>query len=149
VANGLLTQAGRVLPEWLDVNGHMNSAWYDVVFDRAESALFDAFGIDEDYTRRTGQGVFRLEKRLRYLRELLPDTPFRVQSRITMTDLRHIRHRHHLLHAETGAVMAVKEAHSLHVDLARRKAVPVAHPPVREALSRLAAEHADLPDPAP
>ena len=32
---------GEVLPEWIDYNGHMNLAYYIVLFDQATDALFD------------------------------------------------------------------------------------------------------------
>ena len=32
---------GEVLPEWIDYNGHMNLAYYTVLFDQATDLLFD------------------------------------------------------------------------------------------------------------
>src|SRR5207237_2266774 len=32
---------GEVLPEWIDYNGHMNLAYYTVLFDYATDLLFD------------------------------------------------------------------------------------------------------------
>ena len=31
---------GEVLPEWIDLNGHMNLAYYTVLFDYASDLLF-------------------------------------------------------------------------------------------------------------
>ena len=36
---------GAVLPEWIDANGHMNLAYYVVLFDYATDTLFNAIGI--------------------------------------------------------------------------------------------------------
>ena len=32
---------GEVLPQWIDANGHMNLAYYVVLFDQATDALYD------------------------------------------------------------------------------------------------------------
>jgi acyl-CoA thioester hydrolase len=36
-----LQYEGVVLPEWIDNNGHMNLAYYVVLFDQATDLLFD------------------------------------------------------------------------------------------------------------
>ena len=36
---------GEVLPEWIDYNGHMNLAYYTVLFDQATDILFDVLGL--------------------------------------------------------------------------------------------------------
>ncbi len=36
---------GEVLAEWIDANGHMNLAYYIVLFDYATDALFDTIDI--------------------------------------------------------------------------------------------------------
>ena len=43
---------GEVLPEWIDWNGHMNLAYYVVLFDRATDLLFDELGLGLDYRRK-------------------------------------------------------------------------------------------------
>src|SRR5439155_18206722 len=44
---------GEVLPEWIDYNGHMNLAYYTVLFDYATDLLFDELGLGLDYRRTT------------------------------------------------------------------------------------------------
>ena len=52
---------GEVLPEWIDANGHMNLAYYVVLFDYATDALFDAIGIGRVYKDATNHGTFVAE----------------------------------------------------------------------------------------
>jgi len=47
----------RVLPDWIDANGHMNIALYGVVFDRGNYAACDALDLGEDYVERAQHGV--------------------------------------------------------------------------------------------
>ena len=44
-----------VRPEWIDSNGHMNLAYYVVVFDLATDKLYAALDIGDAYRERTGQ----------------------------------------------------------------------------------------------
>jgi acyl-CoA thioester hydrolase len=136
---------GEVEPAWIDANDHMNVAWYDHVFDVAESALFAAFSIDDDYIRANGLTMFRLEKRIRYERELVRGDRLRVEGRIISTDERLVKHFHELLNVTKGTRAATAEYVSIHVDLGRRKAARIADPAVLTPLRMLAARHAALP----
>src|SRR5690606_23591420 len=37
-----------VEPQWIDYNGHLNMAYYNVLFDRAVDQFFEALGIGPD-----------------------------------------------------------------------------------------------------
>lgn len=132
---------GVVGDDWIDSNDHMNVAWYDRVFDAAESRLFEAFGIDEAYIARTRHGMFRVEKTIRYERELLAGDRIRVTGRIAAFDGRGVRNVHELVNVGTGARAATAAYASLHVDLARRKVAAVSDPRVLAALRALAVAH--------
>lgn len=132
---------GVVGDDWIDFNGHMNVNWYDRVFDAAESALFEAFGIDEAYVARTRHGMFRIEKAIRYERELLLGDRVRVAGRISAFDGRGVRHVHELVNVGTGVRAATATYASLHVDLSRRKVASVSDPEVLAALRALAGAH--------
>lgn len=126
---GRTTYEGLVASDWIDANGHMNVSRYDGVFDQAEAALFDGFGVNEDYIRQHRFGMFRLEKRIRYRRELLQGDALRAESLFSTADERIFRHVHRLLNVGTGVCAAICEAVSIHVDLSRRKSAPINHVP--------------------
>ena len=132
---------GVVGDDWIDFNGHMNVDWYDHVFDAAESRLFEAFGIDEAYVARTRHGMFRIEKAIRYERELLLGDRIRVMGRISAFDGRGVRHTHELVNVATGRRAATATYASLHVDLSRRKVAAVSDPEVLAVLRALAEAH--------
>ena len=44
---GVEVSSGRVLPAWIDVNNHMNVAYYVLAFDQGVDALWDRFGITD------------------------------------------------------------------------------------------------------
>lgn len=136
---------GAVQSDWIDSNGHMNVGWYDHVFDVAESRLFEAFGVDEGYIARTRHGMFRVEKRIRYEKELLLGDALRIDSRILSSSGRVLRHAHELCNLTRGGRAAIAEYVSLHVDLSLRKSVPISDAAVTEPLRRLAEAHQSLP----
>lgn len=132
---------GAVGEGWIDSNGHMNVGWYDHVFDTAESRLFDAFGVNEAYILRNRQGMFRVEKSIRYERELLLGDRIRIECRVAAFNGKALRHVHQLLNVSRGGCAACAEYVSLHVDLRSRKVAQISDPAVADALAGLARRH--------
>ena len=64
-----------VVPEWLDSNGHMNLAFYVVVFDRGTDAWMDLAGLSAAYRAEAGHTVFAVEAHTLYRQELRLGAP--------------------------------------------------------------------------
>jgi acyl-CoA thioesterase FadM len=113
----------HVRPEWLDGNGHMNLAYYVVVFDRGTDAWLDLAGLGAAY-RNTGLSVFAVETHTIYRREVGEGAALRVRSRLVSGAGKRI----HLMHEMTsgGSDVALQEVLFLHVDLATRRPVAMA-----------------------
>jgi len=131
-----------VKPEWIDINEHMNVRWYDHVFDNAEHDLMEAIGISDPYIASSGFTIYRLEKRIRYERELLLGEQLLVSSRIIFTDERILKHRHELLNLTRNIRAASADYTSIHVDLSVRKSARISDPFILEPLRRLVRAHA-------
>lgn len=138
---------GHVGPDVIDVNGHMNVLGFDKLFDAAENALFLAFGMGEPYLERTGKSMFRLEKLIRYERELFADDAIEIRSYLMATDMKRIHHVHELWSRETGQRSAIFDALSIHVDLTARRSTPITDAAARQSIAACAALHAALPRP--
>ena len=67
----------KVEPAWIDYNGHLNMAYYNVLFDRAVDEVFELLGCGADYVKK-GFSTFTAEVHVRYLRELKEGDPVRV-----------------------------------------------------------------------
>ena len=52
----LLTWQGEVLPAWVDYNGHLNDAYYLVIFSFATDRFMDRIGLDAAGRAATGCG---------------------------------------------------------------------------------------------
>src|SRR5689334_23649974 len=68
----------RVEPQWIDYNGHLNMAYYNVLFDRCADEAYALAGIGEHYMKTRKLSAFTVEVHIRYLRELHANDPVRV-----------------------------------------------------------------------
>ncbi len=137
---------GRVLPEWIDANGHMNLAYYVVLFDYATDALFEAIGIGRRYKDATNHGTFVAETHNLYERELLVGDRVRVAAQILAADNKRLHLAHEMFGLADGTRAATRELLYLHIDLSARRVVPWL-PEVRERVADAAAVHSRLPRP--
>jgi acyl-CoA thioester hydrolase len=115
---------GTVLPEWIDVNGHMNVAYYVLAFDKAVDSLWAELGITDEYIERTGGSTFAVEGHVTWQRELCEAEPYRVTSQILAYDEKRIHQFQRMYHAEKGFLAATAEWLNLHVDLKTRRVSP-------------------------
>jgi acyl-CoA thioester hydrolase len=137
---------GEVLPEWIDANGHMNLAYYVVLFDFATDALFEAIGIGLKYKDATNHGTFVAETHNLYERELLVGERVRIATQILGSDSKRLHLAHEMFTLAGGQRAATQELMYLHIDLSARRVVPWL-PEVSERVAEAAAAHARLPRP--
>src|SRR5215470_11334718 len=135
-----------VEPGWIDYNGHLNMAYYNVLFDRAVDEAFELIGCGLDYVNTRKHSCYTAEVHVRYLRELHADDPVRVTFQLLAHDSKRMHYFEQLFHATEGWVSATSENMSLHVDMAAKKTAPFL-PEVTARLARMKASHAMLPVP--
>src|SRR5271166_1111842 len=133
----------RVEPQWIDYNGHLNMAYYNVLFDRAVDEAYELIGIGLDYLKRHNHSTFTAEAHVRYLRELNEADPVRVTFQLLDYDAKRIHYFEQLLHAEEGWLSATSENMTLHVDMTAKKVAPFPDNILR-TLAALKAAHAQL-----
>ena len=136
----------RVEPQWIYYTGHLNMAYYNVLFDRAVDEAYELIGIGIDYLKARGHSTFTAEAHVRYLRELKEADPVRVTLQLLDYDTKRIHYFEQLLHASEGWVSATSENMTLHVDMAAKKVVPFPDD-VLARLQALKLAHAALPVP--
>lgn len=136
----------RLEPQWIDYNGHLNVAYYNVLFDRAVDELYELLGLGPAYLERTRHSTMVVEAHVRYLRELKIDDPVRVVVQLLGYDAKRIHIFEELRHATEDWVSATSENMTLSVDMTAKKVAPFADS-VLEVLERMQAAHASLPRP--
>src|SRR5271163_5047195 len=111
----------QVEPDWIDYNGHLNMAYYNVLFDRAVDEVYELVGCGLAYVEATRHSCFTAEVHVRYLRELHAGDPVRVTFQLLDFDAKRLHYFEQLFHAEEGWVSATSENLSLHVDMTATK----------------------------
>ncbi len=121
---GIKISAGQVLPEWIDINGHMNVAYYVLAFDLAVDALWREFGITDEHIHDNHSSTFAVESHVMYRRELKESDPYIVTAQILAYDKKRIHQFQRMYHAQEGFLAATAEWMNLHVDLKTRRVAP-------------------------
>src|SRR5947208_7560271 len=98
-----------VEPGWIDYNGHLNMAYYNVLFDRAVDEAFELLGCGLDYVKSRKHSCFTAEVHVRYLRELTADDPVRVTFQLLDYDAKPMPYFEQLLHPSPRCVSATSQ----------------------------------------
>ena len=136
----------QIEPQWIDYNGHLNMAYYNVLFDRAVDELWLEIGIGPGYLKERNNSSFTAECHVRYIREIHLGDPAQVSILVVAADEKRIHTFKELRHATEGWLSATSENMTLHMDMTARKVAPF--PPDIDANVRALAEaHAQLERP--
>jgi len=113
-----------VKPEWIDFNGHLNMAYYNVLFDTSVDELYPHIGFGEDYVKTTGCTTYVAEFHICYLRELHEGDQVRSTFHLVDHDEKRF-HSYQELHHVDGWLAATAEGLTLHVDQSGPKVAPM------------------------
>jgi acyl-CoA thioester hydrolase len=136
----------RVLPEWLDYNGHMNVAYFVLIFDHGTDEFYPLIGLGKPYRKRTGKSTFAVESHVTYQKELSVNEEVAVTTQLLGFDDKRIHYFHTMWHAEKRVQMATLEQLALHVDLTTRRVEPMPQESQR-LLEEMWRSHSALPRP--
>jgi acyl-CoA thioester hydrolase len=136
----------RIEPQWIDYNGHMNMAYYNVMFDRAIDELWLKLGIGPGYRKERNGSTFTAECHVRYLREIHLGDPVQVSILLVGADEKRLHTFEELRHATEGWLSATSENMSIHIDMDQRRTAPFP-PDIRDRIQTLANAHSIVPRP--
>ena len=136
---GLFVEEHRVLPEWIDINGHMNVAYYVLAFDICVDALWERIGITDEYVEKRQLSTFAVESHVTYQAELKLDDPFRIVTQLLAVDEKRLQQYQCMYHAEQGYLAATAEWLNVHVNLRTRRVTPFP-PEILQAFVDVASE---------
>jgi acyl-CoA thioester hydrolase len=130
----LLTAA--VDSAWIDYNGHMNDAYYALVFSRCVDKLMEAIGLDTHGRARTSRTIYTLTLTVHYHQEVTLGDTLAVTGRFLEHDKKRVRVWLEMTRAD-GVLAATSEQILLCVDQSGEK--PRAAPFLAPQLSAIAA----------
>jgi acyl-CoA thioester hydrolase len=119
-----LASVMQIEPQWIDYNGHLNMAYYNVMFDRAIDQLWLQLGIGPTYMKERHGSTFTAECHVRYLREVHLGDPVQIAVYLLGADEKRLHTFQELRHATEGWLSATSENMSLHMDMKARKVGP-------------------------
>jgi acyl-CoA thioester hydrolase len=119
-----LASVMQIEPQWIDYNGHLNMAYYNVMFDRAIDEMWLKLGIGPGYMRERQGSTFTAECHVRYLREIHLGDPVQVSILLLAADEKRLHTFEELRHATEGWLSATSENMTVHIDMTARKTAP-------------------------
>ena len=134
-----------IQPDWIDYNGHLNMAYYNVLFDKCSDEAFELMGMGPDYAKERRLTVYTAEVHVCYVQEL------HLGDRVTATfhlldhDEKRMRSYQEIHHID-GWLAATSEALTLHIDMSGPKVAPFPAD-VLAKVEAMRAAHAGLPMP--
>ena len=137
----------RVLPEYIDANGHMNVGYYGVIFDRASDLPCAQLHIGWEMIKRHKLSLFSLETHLTFQREILEGSPLSFTFQLLDHDAKRMHIFMTMRDAADGEVSATCESMHMCIDMATRRSTgwPA---DAMEKLALLQPVHAARPRPA-
>ena len=136
----------QIEPQWIDYNGHLNMAYYNVMMDRAIDELWLQLGIGPTYKKERHGSTFTAECHVRYLREIHLGDSVQVTVYLLGADEKRLHTFEELRHASEGWLSATSENISLHIDMTTRK-VAAFPADIRARIAEIANAHATVARP--
>lgn len=146
VQSPFLSSVMKIEPEWIDYNGHLNMAYYNVIMDRSIDELFAAMGMGPDYLKTRNCSTMTAECHVRYLREVHLGDPVQVATYLVAADDKRIHTFEEMRHATEGWISATSENMTLHIDMTVRKTAPFP-PDIAARIRAVSQAHSAAPRP--
>jgi acyl-CoA thioester hydrolase len=132
--------------DWIDYNGHMNLAYYVLIFDHATEEFLDLIGITEDFRTTNDASIFSAELHVNYIQEVMEGDKVRVNTQLIGFDKKRIHYYHRMYHADEGYLVATNELLSLYMNMETRK-VDIMPEDILSRLDQTCTEQKSLPTP--
>ncbi|AZO67584.1 MULTISPECIES: thioesterase family protein [unclassified Mesorhizobium] len=141
-----VSRAMAIEKDWIDYNGHLNMAYYNVLFDRCSDKAFEMMGMGmEEYVKQRRLTIYTAEVHVCYVRELHLDHKVIVSFQLLDHDEKRLRAYQEIRHVD-GWLAATSESLSLHVDMSGPKVAPFPAD-VLARIEAMRAAHGALPMP--
>ncbi|PLP60283.1 thioesterase [Mesorhizobium loti] len=142
IAAPFVSRVMDIEKDWIDYNGHLNMAYYNVLFDRCSDDAFELMGMGPNYARDRKLTIYTAEVHVCYVQELHLDHKVTATFQLLDHDEKRLRVYQEIRHVD-GWLAATSESLSLHVDMAGPKVAPFP-PDVQAKVEAMREAHAGL-----
>ena len=118
----LYLNSKKITKEWTDYNGHMNVAYYVLIFDLfGAEILMDKFKMGEESAKQTKKSTMVVESHITYDQEVKEGDEVDVNLLYLDHDKKRLQYKLEMIHKEKKFIASTIEILSLYVDLDKRK----------------------------
>ena len=112
----------KIIKDWIDYNGHMNVAYYLLIFDRyGADKLNTIFKMGEESAKTTGMSTMIVENNITYRQELKVDEEVDINLIYFNHDKKRLHYKFEMINKGNNTLSATFEALALYVNLKNRK----------------------------
>ena len=112
----------KIISDWIDYNGHMNVAYYLLIFDKfGADNLNNIFNMGEHSAKTSGMSTMMVETNITYNQELKLDDEVDINLLYFDHDKKRLQYKFEMIHKNKKYLASTFEALALYVDLNNRK----------------------------
>ena len=112
----------KIIKDWTDYNGHMNVAYYVLIFDvYGAEILMEKFNMGESAAKNEKKSTMVVQSHITYDHELLEGEEVDINLTFFDHDKKRLIYKLEMIHKEKKFLASTIEVLSLHVDLNERK----------------------------
>jgi len=117
----LLLTSTKIINEWTDYNGHMNLAFYILIFDKGAEKILSKFKMGEQSAKTTKKSTMAVESHTTYNNEVKENEEVDVHLSYFDHDKKRLLYKLEMYEKNKNILSAATEVLSLYIDLNIRK----------------------------
>ena len=117
----LLLSTTKIINDWTDYNGHMNLAFYILVFDKGAEEILSKFKMGEQSAKTTKKSTMAVESHTTYNNEVKENEEVDVHLSYFNHDKKRLHYKLEMYEKSKNILSATTEVLSLYIDLNIRK----------------------------
>ena len=111
----------KVTNDWVDYNGHMNMAYYVLIFDQAWEVALEKFKMGESAAKSQQRSTMVVETNTKYINEVKENEEIDINLIYFDHDKKRLHLKMEMNEKKTNKLSASMEWISLYIDLGKRK----------------------------
>ena len=120
----LYLNSKKIIKDWTDYNGHMNVAYYVLIFDLfGAEILMNRFHMGEESANTSKKSTMVVESHIAYNEEVKEGDEVDVNLLYFDHDKKRLQYKLEMIHKEKNFLASTIEVLALHVDLNNRKVI--------------------------
>ena len=113
----LLLSTTKIINDWTDYNGHMNLAFYILVFDKGAEEILSKFKMGEQSAKTTKKSTMAVESHTTYNNEVKENEEVDVYLSYFDHDKKRLHYKLEMYEKNKNILSATTEVLSLYIDL--------------------------------